>query len=88
MEGELEQEVVVLVVEVAWERRGQRWSKHCPLHIARSQLLENHTAAAVAMLVTTGTFNIHNFTKAFGAALNFLIFTFKSDLILNLTAVY
>lgn len=74
MEGELEQVMVVLVVEVAWERRGQQWSKHCPLHIARSQPLENHTAAAAAMLVTTGIFKIQIFTKAFGAALSFFHF--------------
>lgn len=53
MEGELEQEGVV-VVEVAWERRRQQWSKRCPLPTARLQLPENHTAAAAVMLVTTG----------------------------------
>ena len=51
VEGELEQEAV----QVALEKRGQQWSKRCPLPTARSQLPENHTAAAAAMLVTTGT---------------------------------
>lgn len=54
VEGELEQEQEVVEVEQAWERRGQQWSKHFLLLTARSQLPENHTAAAAAMQVTTG----------------------------------
>lgn len=55
-EEELGQEVEVeVVVEIAWERRGQQWYKHYPLPTARLQLRENHTAAAAATLVTTGT---------------------------------
>lgn len=42
------------MVEVAWERREQQWSKRCPLPTARSQLPENHTDAAAAMPATTG----------------------------------
>lgn len=52
MEEEVEQEAVG---EIAWERRGQQWYKHCLLPTARLQLPENHTAAVAAMLVTTGT---------------------------------
>lgn len=50
-EREREQEVVE---KVAWERRRQQLSKHCPLPTARSPLPENHIAAAAVTPATTG----------------------------------
>lgn len=43
-----------VAVELVPETRGRHRSKRCPLPTARSQLPESHTAAAAAMLVTTG----------------------------------
>lgn len=39
---------------MAWQRRGQQWSKPSPLLTARSQLPENHIAAAAVTPATTG----------------------------------
>lgn len=43
-----------VAAELVLERIGRQRSKRCPLPTARSQPPESHTAAAAAMLVTTG----------------------------------